>query len=400
MPIAILEPFSGIAGDMTLGALVDVGLDAAWLRALPGRLALDGVTVRIERVSRAGIACTKVDFDIPPQPHARGIGEIRALVAAAALPEAVGRRADAAFTAIAEAEGAIHGIPPERVHLHEVGAVDAILDVVGAVWGMAQLGVDAVYCGTITLGEGTVRAAHGVLPVPAPATLKLLEGHPVRPGPEGAGELVTPTGAALVRVLSEGPPPATYVPRRSGYGAGTMDPRGRPNALRIVLADAAPADGLQVDLLVQLATDVDDMTGEQLAALADGLRAAGALDVVLTATSMKKGRVGTRVEALVRPEQAGPVEDAMFRDGSTIGVRRTTVERHALPREEQQVCVLDHGIRVKVVTLPGGARRAKPEFDDVARVAAETGRSLAEVAALARAAAERRVDDGVSRSAG
>lgn len=400
MPIAILEPFSGIAGDMTLGALVDVGLDASWLRALPARLGLDGVEVRVERVSRGGIACTKVDFDIPPQPHARGIGEIRALVAAAGLPEVVGRRADAAFTAIAEAEGAIHGIAPERVHLHEVGAVDAILDVVGAVWGVAELGVDAVYCGTIMLGDGTVQAAHGELPVPAPATLKLLEGHPVRPGPEGAGELVTPTGAALVRVLSEGPPPATYVPRRSGYGAGTRNPRGRPNALRIVLADAVRRNAVQVDLLVQLATDVDDMTGEQLAALADGLRAAGALDVVLTATSMKKGRVGTRVEALVRAEHAGNVEDVMFRDGSTIGVRRTVVERHALPREEQEVCVLDHSIRVKVVTLPGGARRAKPEFEDVARVAAETGRALTEVAALARAAAERRVDEGVSRSAG
>jgi len=400
MPIAILEPFSGIAGDMTLGALLDVGLDPEWLRALPGRLALDGVVVRIERVSRAGIACTKVDFDIPPQPHSRGIEQIRGLVAAAGLPDAVRMRADAAFTAIAEAEGAIHGIPPERVHLHEVGAVDAILDVVGAVWGMVELGVDRVYCGAITVGEGTVHAAHGVLPVPAPATLKLLEGHTVRPGPEGAGELVTPTGAALVRVLSAGAPPAEYVPLRSGYGAGTMNPRGRPNALRIVLAEAARDDAVHVEWLVQLAADVDDMTGEELARLADRLRAAGALDVVLTATSMKKGRPGTRVDALAAGAHAQRVEDAMFQHGSTIGVRRALVERHSLPREEHGVRVLDHTIRVKLVTLPGGARRAKPEYEDVARAADASGRAFSEVAALARAAAERLLHEGVSRSAG
>ena len=192
-PIAIIDPFSGIAGDMMLGALLEVGLDAEWLRALPARLALDGVEVRIQRVLRAGIACTKVDFDIPPQPHGRHIKKIREMVAAAGVPDAVRERADATFTAIAEAEGEIHGVGPEKVHLHEVGAVDAILDVVGSVWGLALLGVDRVYCGPIVVGDGTVKAAHGILPVPAPATLKLLEGHVIRPGPEGAGELVTPT---------------------------------------------------------------------------------------------------------------------------------------------------------------------------------------------------------------
>src|SRR5262249_43506646 len=149
-------------------------------------------------------------------------------------------RADRAFTAIATAEGEIHGLPPEKVHLHEVGSVDAILDIVGSIWGLEQLGVERVYVGSISLGDGTVKAAHGVLPVPAPATLKLLEGIPVRPGPEGSGELVTPTGAALVRVLSSGPPPAEYVPIKSGFGAGTKDFVGRANALRIVIADATP----------------------------------------------------------------------------------------------------------------------------------------------------------------
>jgi uncharacterized protein (TIGR00299 family) protein len=389
MPIAILDPFSGIAGDMTLGALVDVGLDADWLRALPGRLGLDGVQVRIESVKRAGLACTKVDFDIPPQPHSRGIREIRELIAAAGVPDDVRSRADAAFRAIAEAEGAIHGVAPEEVHLHEVGAVDAILDITGSVWGFALLGVTRVYCGVLTVGEGTVSAAHGVLPVPAPATMKLLEGQQVRPGPEGSGELVTPTGAALVRTLSSGPPPASYTPTRSGFGAGTKDPRGRANALRIILAEEQARNGVQIDDLVQLATDIDDMDGEQLGAVADLLRESGALDVVLTSTIMKKGRPGTRIEVLCRPSAADEMERALFVHSSSIGVRRARVARSALPREERTIRVLDHDVRVKLVTLPSGARRAKPGHDDLAMVAAATGRALRDVAAMAHAEAER-----------
>lgn len=399
MLIAILDPFSGISGDMTLGALVDVGLDPDWLRALPQRLGLAGVGVRIAPVRRAGIACTKVDFDIPPQPHDRGIEEIRAIVDGAALPEDVRRRADAAFTAIAEAEGAIHGVPADHVHLHEVGAVDAILDVVGAVWGFSKLGAERVYCAPVSLGDGTVQAAHGTFPVPAPATLRLLEGHRVRPGPEGAGELVTPTGAALVRVLSSGPPPASYVPRRSGFGAGTRDPHERPNALRLVLAEPQARGNVVVEHLAQLITDVDDMEGELIAGAAETLRREGALDVVLVPTLMKKGRPGTRVEVLCSPEHADALEAALFAHTTAIGVRRVQVERAALPREEGTVSALDHDIRVKIVTLPSGVRRAKPEYDDVARVAAHSGRAEYEVAALAREAAERLLAAGVSRPA-
>ena len=291
MRIAILDPFSGISGDMTLGALVDVGLDPAWLRALPARLGLEGIEVDIREVLRGEIVCRKVDFAIPPQPHGRHIGEIRGLVAAAGLPARVRERADAAFTLIAEQEGSIHGMPADEVHLHEVGAVDAILDVVGATWGFELLGVDRIHCGAIQLGDGFVRAAHGLLPVPAPATLRILEGLPVRPGPNGAGELVTPTGAALVRVLSAGPPPGEYVPRRSGFGAGMKDFRDRANALRLILGDvdeegASP----QRERVVQLVADVDDMSPEYLAGAVDSLRGAGALDVVLVPVQMKKGR--------------------------------------------------------------------------------------------------------------
>ena len=383
MTIAILDPFSGISGDMTLGALIDVGLDPAWLQGLPGRMGLDGVSVRIETVKRGDIACRKVDFDIPPQPHGRHVREIRRLVAESGAPEHVRTRADEAFMAIATAEGEIHGTDPEKVHLHEVGAVDAILDVVGSIWGLDLLGVSQVYCGSIALGDGTVRAAHGVLPVPAPATLKLLEGHPVRPGPDGAGELVTPTGAALVRVLSAGPPPAEYIPRRSGFGAGTKDFKGRANALRVILADQMPGGADGVDRLIVLATDIDDMPGEALSGLAETLRERGALDVVLLATTMKKGRPGTRVEALVKPEDAAGIETLLLTESSSIGVRRLPVERRSLARRMGSVSVLGRTIRVKIVTLPDGSTRFKPEFDDVVSAARECGQTVREIHELA-----------------
>lgn len=387
MPIAILDPFSGISGDMTLGALVAVGLEPDWLRALPARLGLEGVAVRIADVQRAGIGCVKVDFDIPPQPHGRHLRQIRELVARADAPDGVKARADAAFTAIAEQEAAIHGTTVERVHLHEVGAVDAILDVVGAVWGFERLGVSRVHCGPISLGDGFVDAAHGRLPVPAPATLRLLEGLRVRPGPEGSGELVTPTGAALVRVLAAGPMDGDYVPLRSGFGAGTREFAGRPNALRITLAEAAGPGETVVEHLVQLACDLDDMTGEYLAGAAERLRDAGALDVVVIPTLMKKGRPGFRLEVLARPASADALERVVLAETTTLGVRRTIVERHAVPREERTVTVAGHAVRVKVARARDGARQVKPEYEDVRRVALATGRTprdiFNEAAALA-----------------
>jgi uncharacterized protein (TIGR00299 family) protein len=400
MTIAILEPFSGIAGDMTLGALVDLGLDQDWLRSLPARLGLDGVTVRIERVRRAGIDCAKVDFDIPPQPHGRHLRQIREIVQRTDAPDDVKRLADEAFVAIATVEAGIHGTSIERVHLHEVGAVDAILDVVGSIWGFQKLGVREIFCTAITTGDGSVRAAHGTLPVPAPATLRLLEGMRIRSGPDGAGELVTPTGAALVRVLSRGEPPAAYVVVRSGYGAGTRDFPDRPNALRVTLAETVSGAGERVEELVLLAADVDDMEPEYLAGAAETLRAAGALDVVLLPSLMKKGRPGARIEVLATPRDADALERTLFAETTTIGVRRTLVQRRALSREMRSVEVRGQVVRMKIVALPDGARRVKPEYDDVARLAEVTGITLREAVMAAREAAERVAADRVFHGAG
>ncbi|HET9777178.1 MAG TPA: LarC family nickel insertion protein, partial [Gemmatimonadaceae bacterium] len=275
-------------------------------------------------------------------------------------------------------------------HLHEVGAVDAILDVVGSIWGVEQLGIDRIYNTRISLGDGTVKTAHGILPVPAPATIRLLEGFNVRHGPPNSGELTTPTGAALVRVLSRGAPPDEYTPRRSGYGAGTRDIKGHLNALRIILGEATAEhhdhhhrhhEHVHTEHLHVLSADIDDMSPEELAGAADVLRAEGALDVVLLHTTMKKGRLGTRVEALVQTSDLARLEAKIFQHFTTIGVKTFDVVRSALQRESKLVRFDGRDIRVKVATLPDGTHRAKPEFDDLRRVAEETERPVAEIRA-------------------
>jgi uncharacterized protein (TIGR00299 family) protein len=388
MKIAILDPASGIAGDMFLGALVDVGLDKGWLERLPSSLGLEGIEVRITGVQRSAIRCTKVDFDIPPQPHGRAVSEIHRLIDAAGIPGKVARSAHAAFEQIAAVESAIHGVGPDDLHLHEVGSVDAILDIVGSIWGLELLGVERVYNTRVSLGDGTVKTAHGVLPVPAPATIRLLEGFSVRHGPQGSGELTTPTGAALLRVLSNGTAPQEYSPLRSGYGAGTRDIHGQLNALRIILGEAAVEhhdhhhhhhERVHTEHLHVLSADIDDMSPEELAGAADILRAEGALDVVLLHTTMKKGRLGTRVEALVQTSDLARLEEKIFLQFTTLGVKTFDVVRNALVRESRLVRFDGRDIRVKVATLPDGTRRAKPEFDDLKRVAEETARPLAEI---------------------
>ncbi|MDQ6871942.1 MAG: nickel pincer cofactor biosynthesis protein LarC [Gemmatimonadota bacterium] len=387
MKVAILDPASGIAGDMFLGALVDIGLDKAWLERLPSTLGLSGVEVRIKDVERSHVRCVKVDFEIPHQPHGRPVSEIHRMIDAVRIPENVSRSAHAAFDAIATIEGAIHGVAPDELHLHEVGAVDAILDIVGSIWGVELLGIERIYNTKVSLGEGTVKTAHGVLPVPAPATIRLLEGFNVRHGPPGSGELTTPTGAALLKVLSKGEPPHEYKPLKSGYGAGTRDIHGQLNALRIILGESAvdsrdhhhDREHVHTEHLHVLSADIDDMSPEEVAGAAEVLRADGALDVVLLHTTMKKGRLGTRVEALVRNTDVARIEEKIFQHFTTLGVKAFDVVRNALARESRVVRFDGRDIRVKVATLPDGSKRAKPEFDDLRRVAEETSRPLSEI---------------------
>jgi uncharacterized protein (TIGR00299 family) protein len=275
------------------------------------------------------------------------------------------------------------------LHLHEVGAVDAILDNIGSIWGVELLGIERDYNTKVALGDGTVKTAHGLLPVPAPATIRLLEGFSVQHGPPGSGELTTPTGAALLRVLSTGAPPQEYTALRSGYGAGTRDIHGQLNALRIILGEAVVGhhdhhhprqhEHVHTEHLHVLSADIDDMSPEELAGAADVLRAKGALDVVLLHTTMKKGRLGTRVEALVQTSDLARLEETIFLQFTTLGVKTFDVVRNALVRESRLVRFDGRDIRVKIATLPDGSRRAKPEFDDLRRLAEETARPLAEI---------------------
>ena len=406
---AILDPVAGISGDMLLGAVLAAGAHPDWLRSLPARLGFPEVTVEVAQVDRCGIQATKVDVCLPDgsreapspavdhqhdldsefphhhnhstHPHEHGahrhIGELIEIVERAKLSDWVRQRAVRAFELLGEAEGRVHGMPAAEVALHEVGAVDALIDVVGGIEGFEQLGVDRIYNRPVVLGSGWVRAAHGVMPVPAPATSLLLEGLEVGPNGPVTGEATTPTGAVLLRVLSAGPPPAQWRALSAGaWGAGGRNPSIYPNALRLILAAAV----LEAGDVVLLSTDLDDLSPEYLDPLREALFQAGALDVQLWATQMKKGRAGFRIEVTVAPGEADRVTEALFRHSTTAGIRRQRAERVTLTRREIEVRTADGvAVRVKVLEGPDGPR-VKPEYEDVAAVARRTGRPAHEVA--------------------
>ena len=386
MRIAIVDPAAGISGDMTLGALLSLGVPQDWLEALPGRLGLAGVGVTVRDAVRCGVGCRQVEFVIPEQPHGRHVGELVQLVERAPLSAWVKQRAVRAFQLIGEAEGRVHGVAPEKVHLHEVGAVDAVLDIVGAVEGFEQLGVEAVYTWPVAVGTGWVEAAHGRLPVPAPATAILLEGLEVATGGPVEGEATTPTGAALIRVLAAGPPPGRWRLVKSGWGAGQRNPKHYPNALRLLVAELATEAGR----VVLLATDVDDMSPEYVEPMRQALVAAGALDVQTWPVQMKKGRAGFRVEVVAPEEFAEAVTAALFRHSTTAGVRRWVAERATLARRQVTVQLApDVAVRVKVLEQPDAEGvRVKPEYDDVLAAARVLGRPPLEVARVAQRDAE------------
>ena len=367
---------SGVAGDMLLGSLLDAGADLGEVRALVATLGVDGWQLDAEPVTRGGIAATRAVVHAPEQHHHRTWADIRQLLAP--LPDRVRTRAHAAFEALAEVEATLHRTSMDDVHFHEVGALDAIVDVVGTCAALEVLGIDDVGVSAVATGTGTTAAAHGHLPVPAPATAALLEGLDVV-GVDLAAELATPTGVALVRTLGGGR--SSAVPAMTvagtGYGAGRRDLDGRPNVVQVLVGTTGDA----TESLVQLESNVDDVTGEVLAHAIARLLDAGALDAWATPIVMKKGRPAHTVAALVRPADVEPVRRAMADETGTLGIRSTTVERVATERTAATVEVDGHPVRLKVA---GG--RVKAEFDDAATVAAATGRPVREVLARAEAA--------------
>jgi hypothetical protein len=399
---------------MLLGALVDLGLSLDDLRAELAKLGVSGFSLESRRVHRSGLHATKVDVVIEhphdhghgpgrdgPHGHAhRGLREILALLEQSGLDAAVKERAAALFRRLAEAEAGVHGVPPEEVHFHEVGAVDAIVDVVGGVLGLHWLRADRFVSSPLNLGTGTVTMSHGTFPVPPPATARLVQGVPVYGA--GEGELLTPTGALLVTgfATAYGPLPLLR-PEGIGHGAGAREVAGRPNVLRLIVgegeaegmgkgegggeavAGAGSADG---ETILVLETEVDDTPPQLLAPLLDRLLGAGALDAYFTPIHMKKGRPGILVSVLSEPGNRQALEDVLFRGTTTLGVRRQEWRRTALAREWATVGTPYGEVRVKLGRRGGEVLNVQPEFEDCERAAAASGAPLKEVWAAALAA--------------
>ncbi len=399
------DGFSGASGDMLLGALVDLGVSVTALTSGLGSLGLGGYELYAHRVDRSGLSAVKLDVVVNGQVegphgevhghaqhhagHGMHLGQILHVIGSSKLPDRVRDRAMRVFARLGEAEARVHGSTPEQVHFHEVGAVDAIVDVVGACLGFELLGIERFVCSPLNVGGGTVTFSHGTWPVPAPATAELVRGVPVYSyGPQK--ELLTPTGAAiLTTVASEyGPLPAMTV-EAIGYGAGAQDFAGSSNVLRLMLGHTATAGSERVCVLD---ATVDDMTAESLAYFAERALAEGALDVTLTPTVMKKGRPGVNLRVLARVGDRERLARLVLRETSTIGLRWSEVNRMVLDRESVSVTTPVGEIRVKVARLDGEVVNVAPEFEDCRQAALACAQPLAEVQRMALDAYERRLD--------
>ncbi len=383
---------------MTVGALLDAGLPLDAVADAIARLNLEGVTLSSEHVERSGIAATKfhvrIDGEHPDDPSAhhhhrhahthRPYREIRELLTASALEAPVRERALAIFAALAAAEGRVHGVATEDVTFHEVGALDAIVDVVGAAVGFTHFGVEAVFHAPLPLGSGFVDTAHGRLPVPGPAVTELVRGRRVRLG-DGTSELVTPTGAAIVAALARTEPVPELDIEAVGYGAGDRVLADRPNLLRIAIGAAATAPGH--DDVVVLEATIDDASPQLYEHAIERLLAAGAKDVFLVPVVMKKSRPAVMVRVLAAPADRDRLAAIVFAETSTIGLRWTTWHRLVLPREEATVETPWGPVRVKIARGPDGSRNVAPEYEDCRRLAVERGVALKHVLQAALAAA-------------
>lgn len=398
----VYDCFSGISGDMHLGALLDVGVPESVLRDGLARLPVTGeFTLRVEPGEKHGITGTKASVRLTEGielPH-RHLADVEAIIAAAGLDAAITQRANAIFRQIAVAEAKIHDIDIEEVHFHEVGATDAIVDIVGAAICLEHLQADAVFCNAIELGGGMVRCAHGIFPVPAPATAEILRGVPCHYGRVDS-EATTPTGAAILKAsVNAFAVPSGFAADRIGYGVGHKDFT-IPNVLRVMLgqfpaaASSSPSHYVN-ETNMQVECNIDDMSPEAFAPLLSRLFDGGALDVFLTPVQMKKSRPGTQLTLLCAPHRLPDLQALMFAHSTTIGIRIHEVQKRMLPREQLSLSTRHGDVRVKVVTLPDGRRHAKCEHDDVLALAARNGLDYLTQKRLLDADVVRLLGDGV-----
>jgi len=379
--LAYLDCFSGISGDMLLGALLHAGLDLEDLRAGLAALPLCGYTLEAERMTDHGLSGVRCVVHVDgPDPHRhRHLREIREILAAGRLPGHARERALAIFARLAEAEGAIHGVSSEEVGFHEVGAVDSIVDIVGTALGFELLGIEEVYCSELPLTSGRVRSSHGPLPVPAPATLELLKDSGVvwKQVP-GEGELVTPTGAAVIATLAQVGRPDRMTVERVGYGFGQKK-LPWANCLRLLLGERANSADTERDEIVVLASNIDNMTGEALGWLMDRLLTEGALDVNYAPIQMKKNRPAVQLTILASPDDAERLSSLILRESATLGVRMARMERRKADRREETIETPLGEARVKLKLLGGRVIAATPEYEDCRALAERHGLPLAAV---------------------
>lgn len=380
MRIAYFDCFSGASGDMILGALLDAGCPADRLEAGLAALKLADARLTHERIKKQGFAATKVHVQLSQPGGHRHLKHITAIIDAAGLSPRVAADAHRIFRRLAEAEARAHNSTVEKVHFHEVGAADAIIDIVGAALALELLDIDRVECSPIPTGSGTVRCEHGLMPVPAPGTAALLEGVPLAANDE-PGELTTPTGAAILTTLAQryGALPAMTL-ERTGYGAGSRDGVTRPNLLRVLIGStAAAATPDEADEITVLEANLDDATGEQIGYAVERLFAAGALDAFTVPVQMKKGRPGVLLSVLCTAATATACEDVLLGETSTFGVRRSTCTRRKLARTVERVQTSYGEAGVKIGRSGGRAVQVAPEYEDCARLAREKQVALREV---------------------
>jgi pyridinium-3,5-bisthiocarboxylic acid mononucleotide nickel chelatase len=366
MKTAYLDAFSGLSGDMLVGALLDAGIDFKNLEGALASLPLKGARLSCRRKTVSGIAAMKFDVEVTEAQPERHLSQILAMIEASSLGAAAKRRAGAIFEVLADAEAKVHHTTPEHVHFHEVGAVDSIMDVVGTAWALEELGVGELLVSPLPMGTGFARSQHGIIPVPAPATAELLAGFTVRMG-DGPAEMVTPTGAAVVRALGRSSPqPLSFEIEKIGYGAGTREYEDRPNVLRIMIGHERGA--LDTDELLEISANIDDLNPQIYDHVMERLFASGARDVTLTPTIMKKGRPAITIAVLAEAARRDALAKVLFAETSTIGVRFHPVARLKLRREIREVETRWGRIKVKF-SEGDGVMTATPEYDDCRKVA-------------------------------
>lgn len=363
MKIGYFDCFAGAGGDMIVAAMLDAGLDAEFLKAQLATLGIKNLDIKISETTRAGLRAVSF-VPTAPEQQARNLEDITEIINRSKISKQARKTAIIIFEKIARAEATVHSKKPEDIHFHEVGAVDSIVDVVSACIGLESLGIGRVYCSALSVGGGSVKCAHGLLPVPAPATAELLKGVPIVAGP-GQVELLTPTAAAILTTVADEfcALPAMKI-ERVGYGAGSRESEEFPNVLRLILGEAAADDSANADSVCLLETNVDDVSGELIGPIADQMFNSGALDVFTTQIYGKHNRPAVQISVLCRIEDTKALEQILFKQGLTLGIRKQILQRSKLPRSLVTVTTEFGDIRIKTGSLGGKIVSVKPEFSD------------------------------------